>query len=475
MNNLSYLKRILENVNSTPSIRKIFFKFHLEFKNQRFSTISNILKALKILTLILFKGKSKWLSNWSRMEGCKWVTMILVFCLPYNNASSDTIYVNQNATGNPDGQNWNDAFTHLQDALEKANFGDEIWIVSGTFVPGDQQNDSFQLKNGIALYGGFNGTESSPDERLITSNLTTLSGDINGDDDGLEGNVENCYHVITGPSDPIASTIIIDGITIASGNANGEEPNDKGGGIKFNSNRADVVLRISNCVFRYNSAIQSGALHSTVTLFLTDSTFENNQASGSSGAATIGGQDTGFLVRGCTFAGNMAKNGEGGSLSLSSSGNEAESEFSNCTFFENSASVNGGAVKINKDPKSVQFSHCSFIANFAGHSGGAISMLRNATVISDVSLKSRSFRECKFFRNQAESRGGAIDHWETISDGFNASYSNCLLSGNTASNGGAMYFRNGSNADVTIKITNCSISGNLQPNKEEEYTIKALI
>ena len=50
----------------------------------------------------------------------------------------------------------------LQDALVAASNGDEIWVVEGTYKPdrggGQTLGDrgaTFQLKNGVAIYGGF--------------------------------------------------------------------------------------------------------------------------------------------------------------------------------------------------------------------------------------------------------------------------------------------------------------------------------
>jgi hypothetical protein len=63
------------------------------------------------------------------------------------------------ATGAGDGSSWNDATT-LQDALATANSGAEIWVAAGVYSPGSDFRDAFTLVEGVAVYGGFAGTET---------------------------------------------------------------------------------------------------------------------------------------------------------------------------------------------------------------------------------------------------------------------------------------------------------------------------
>ena len=72
---------------------------------------------------------------------------------------------------------WADACT-LQTALSLAFSGDEIWVQAGVHSPQAGPTDTFTLKNGVAVYGGFAGTETLLTQRDWNANLTTLSGDI---------------------------------------------------------------------------------------------------------------------------------------------------------------------------------------------------------------------------------------------------------------------------------------------------------
>jgi len=83
-------------------------------------------------------------------------------------------YVNADATGNNNGSSWTDAYTDLQSALVAAQTGDEIWVAKGTYKPtsGSDRTATFQLKNGVVLYGGFAGTESDRAQRNFNTNVS---------------------------------------------------------------------------------------------------------------------------------------------------------------------------------------------------------------------------------------------------------------------------------------------------------------
>lgn len=115
------------------------------------------------------------------------VLSALIFLQPVGAAF---VYVDGGASGNDNGSSWSDAFRNLRSALAAASSGDEIWVAAGTYYPDeggtavdDARNSTFTLVNGVALYGGFSGSETLLSEREWEGNETILSGDLNQNDE----------------------------------------------------------------------------------------------------------------------------------------------------------------------------------------------------------------------------------------------------------------------------------------------------
>ena len=127
---------------------------------------------------------------------------------------AEVIYVKVDARGVNNGKSWQNAFTDFQKALKKAKAGDEIWVAGGIYYPtdGTDRNVSFELKEDVSLYGGFNGTETRRDQRNWQLNETILSGNI-GD---KSINTDNTTHVVV-----TANKAILDGFIVEDGYALG--------------------------------------------------------------------------------------------------------------------------------------------------------------------------------------------------------------------------------------------------------------
>ena len=171
-------------------------------------------------------------------------------------------YVTTAGSGAADGTTWGNAYsgTQLQTAINEADVT-EVWVAEGTYKPGTLRTDAFRMKSGVAIYGGFGGTEVSKSERNWTTHATILSGDL-GEADVVSGsgatlsitnNTDNCYHVIYNP-DGIGITAVLDGFTIKGGSANGVAADYDGGGI-LNTNSSPML---ANCTISGNYASSSG-------------------------------------------------------------------------------------------------------------------------------------------------------------------------------------------------------------------------
>ncbi len=272
-------------------------------------------------------------------------------------ALNSTIYVKAGASGANNGSSWANAYTSLQDALSAAISSDQIWVAAGTYYPtaGADRSATFMLKDGVSIYGGFDGAEALLAERDPDTNVTTLSGDI-----GTPGDTgDNSYHVVTGSGTD--SSALLDGFTITAGNANGSDPAFYGGGMYnesgsptlsnliFSGNAAFVYgggmynqgssPSVTNVTFSSNTAARGGGMYnnqnSNVTL--TNVTFSGNAASYRGGGMTVASSTP--TLTNVTFSGNTAQSG--GGLHNAFSGSPT---LTNVTFSGNLASVNGGAI-----------------------------------------------------------------------------------------------------------------------------------
>jgi|CXWL01.1.fsa_nt_gi predicted outer membrane repeat protein len=320
-------------------------------------------------------------------------------------------YVNDDANGAETGANWPDAFTELQSALTVAQAGDQVWVASGVYRPdfdvstGLHSNNrfaTFELHDGVALYGGFAGVEVFLEYRAGLFDQTILSGEI-----GAAGNLaDNNYHIVTGSGTDASA--ILDGFTINSGRANGLTPDDRGAGM-YNDGGSPTVI---HCHFSYNRA----------------------EASGGGVFNTNGGLPS-FTE--CTFSNNMAL--EGGGMY----NNASHPTVSGCTFRGNTAFTfhGGGMYNSNSSPK---VNCCTFIANFAHDDGGGMFNLGGGPTITD----------CTFIENVVNAWGGAV-----YNNSATSKVINCVFSGNSAGRGGAIYHTN----DSASTVTNCTLSGNRAP------------
>ena len=263
---------------------------------------------------------------------------LLVLVVMIGTAAGDVIYVDTGGGGG--GTSWSDAFGNLQDALAKPpSSGDQIWVVQGTYkpdegvgpTPGDRAA-TFQLINGVAIYGGFLGNETSLEQRNWVINETILSGDI-----GDPNNSGNSYHVVNGRGTD--ATTIIDGFTITAGNADGPDPEyDEGGGMHIKQGGDPTVI---NCIFIDNHAIHmGGAIFGwNCSSAITNCSFIGNSAGNWGGAIWNQGGCNQKLTN-CIFVGNNANVAGGGAI-----GNQSSSpEITNCSFFGNSANSTGGGI-----------------------------------------------------------------------------------------------------------------------------------
>lgn len=305
-------------------------------------------------------------------------------CLSLSAAASaqTVIYVDVDATGASNGSSWTDAFTDLQDALSAASTGNEIWVAEGTYKPttGSDRTISFQLAEGVALYGGFVGTESLRSERDWTAHETILSGDLLGDDDPayalddpLRMNGENSWHVVIG-----ADNATLDGVAVAGGHAN-DWPGIDGAGMY---NDGVTGLTVASCRFAGNSAGFSGG--GMYNYFCGEAEVTNCTFTGNSAAFQGGGiwnNCTDAVVTSCALAGNSAGRYGGGIAGSNSS----SLKVTDCVFTGNSADYGGGFANPYYS-SSAEITNCTFTGNSARWGGSGIYNYHSDSVVTNCIL-----------------------------------------------------------------------------------------
>lgn len=219
--------------------------------------------------------------------------LILLSCVnPLFAQDSKTYRVTAEAKDSGDGSSWENAIT-LTEALSRAKAGDEIWVKGYEDITGNiykAPEGGFVLPSGVAMYGGFAGTETIKNDlptgrhKYQMKYQTALVADINTNDKASQQLIiypenttrnDNATHVLTlqmgvtqdNPNDGSKPTIV-SGFLIAAGNAKGDNstPDGRGGGIyvvnNSNDNNAQSrFFRISQCNFANNYGMRGGAIY----------------------------------------------------------------------------------------------------------------------------------------------------------------------------------------------------------------------
>jgi len=404
------------------------------------------------------------------------------------------------------GESWENPYTNLQDAIDAANPGDQIWVAKGTYLPSkmidgeDGPNyQSFILKSGIKLYGGFAGIETKLSERDPKRNVTILSGELGGGlysssvvyGSGINNVVLDGFSISDGkasddylPSSSKLSTVttshpnqfngagiyLVDSsITLENLNISGNVSGAFGGGLYVSG--SDVA--ISNVNIQENTAVYGGgmAVLSNSTVTISDSSLIGNHADYEGGG--IYSEESKIHLIKVSVKQNEVEGSGGGLYSINNSEiNIEESSFSG------NQSYHGGAMEVG-DSK-VTISGSTLTENEGYTSGGAISVyyslldINNTTITQNSSddyyggaIHSRGVTlnvKNSIIKNNSAPQGGGIAYGNSA-----LSLMNTLVAENNASFGAALYEI--SNNYATTLSTNQNIDAQEIPLPEPSLTI----
>ncbi len=463
----------------------------------------------------------------SILSNCLWCLLFLTTVCPA--VTGKVIYVDDDATGANDGSSCQNAYNFLQDALADANSSEkpvEIRVAQGTYkpnqgaeqTPGDSEEATFQLINGVTLAGGFAGlTESDPNERDVELYEAILSGDLNGDDVDINdpGNYlkestryDNSENVVQGINTD--ETAVLDGFTITGGRIwiitsfdprRGGSGSPAGGAGMYIYSASPTLIdctfadnvtgntgggllivddsnpKLLNCKFTRNYAESGGGIYSfgsnptLINCIFSDNYVEHD----GSGMFTYDGNPN---LTNCTFRYNSTREPlyvsyfKGGGI-YNENNNPV---LTNCSFVENSASY-GGAM-CNEGCNSL-LNNCEFVGNTASIGAGAISnsgqLIADGCIfdknyegaIRDYSEIGSIFTDCTFSDNSTPYEGGAVYT-------NNATFTRCIFAGNRSMGyyrnnerwsgyGGAVFSR------LIAEFNNCTFVNNWAENGSSIY------
>jgi hypothetical protein len=274
------------------------------------------------------------------------------------------VFVSEGAEGT--GSSWVDAMGNLQAAIDLpfgGYDGIDIWLSAGTYYPdtsgaADKRQVWISLRNGVRIFGGFNGTETQFEQRDPDTYISRLSGDF------MQSvtNDDNSYHVVLANS--LDSTSVTDGVYISDGySANGTG----------NTNGCGLYMVESTAVFR-NVTIENnhaGSRGGGIYMVRSNPTFEGvrilNCSSGAFGGAGYL-EESAPVFKSCEIINNKSADyWPGGAFYLS----QSNAVFINCILANNDAgSSDGGALYCGDSSPLIL--NCLLVNNYCRRDGGAI-------------------------------------------------------------------------------------------------------
>ena len=271
-------------------------------------------------------------------------------------------YVTQAGGGTLLGSSWANAIagTNLQNTINGATNGDSIFVACGTYRPTTTctRTISFSMKNGVALVGSFDTTQTTYAQRTMACGpCTILSGNICNNSIATD----NSYKVILNRN--LNSTASIDGFVIRDGydqratgsgveiGLGGGMYNGGSGGSQDEANLCSPTIK--NCIFQNNVASFGAGV------------FNNGYLGGNSSP----------VFENCVFTNNFAFMGGGGIDNFGWRNGNASPVLTNCLFYHNIAQDRAGAMYCwggqggNANPV---FNHCTIVNNYAGNRAGGV-------------------------------------------------------------------------------------------------------
>ena len=309
---------------------------------------------------------------------------LFLFLLTSNLFAGQVFYVTTSGSDSNDGKSWATAFANVQSAIDAAasvatsESPSEVWIAKGTYKHGS----AMTMKNNVAIYGGFAGTETSKDQR-VAGNNTILDG---------EGKYRVFYNNYT-EENPLTNSAKLDNVTIK----NGYIASISGRGAGMYNYYASP--EITNCIFSsnrvyYNSSkvfsIAGGGMYNKYSNpMLINCTFSDN---------SVMGYTSVFYESVYSFGGGMC--------------NEySKPILMNCTFYKNSTLASSDGAGSSYGPRS--------------YGGGIFNTNSESILINCTFYANSSYFKCSSSSGSKVARGGGVANFNNLESGV--VFINCIF------------------------------------------------
>ena len=388
------------------------------------------------------------------------VSNVITISTIAQNINNGILYVKKGEAGT--GESWLSSMGELADALIVAKSLNEaaagtvkqIWVATGKYRPMyradnfsnidiEDRDNAFTLLNGVSLYGGFAGYETSISSRQHlpgagSGGETILTGKIGGDTDA-----DNAFHIIIASGITRATNVVLDGFVMRDARTEGTGTiTSNGNAIKRNAGggiyNINSEYKISNVLVELNkgAALGSGIYNENCSAYLEihNSEVSANAATSGAGIANI---NSSTVISGCVIKDNAATGHGGGVYNK-----YAAPVISFTTISGNSAAR--GAGMHNDVSNTSTLTGVKINGNNATLFGGAFYLQ------SDSGREARgtdTFTNCIITNNTAAEKGGMLyydnnDFETTTATGLGPVFTNCTFSANATDNDGAFLYYN---------------------------------
>ena len=317
-------------------------------------------------------------------------------------------YVKPDGSDMNSGDSWGTAYRTIQHAIDALaatpGMPGEVWVATGTYEPTTYLEDnpnypaSFRMSDGISVYGGFAGTETSKADREIKAggmpwdfaNVTILqgqsySGEIgwNSTDNRWSLNSASTHVVWFAPllnenKRGFDNVTILDGVTVRGGQAT--------------TSQAD-----------YYNGDRGAGIYMCVNAWLTNSVVTENVAQGDGGAVWLSG---GRVMSSLLF--NNSSDSRGGAIYMDRAGIVLRSMLAN-----NSAYEGAGIYMDNNGPWTDGVSHpeylilsTSIVSNNTSSANGAVYCNKGGVVLQSTITNNSTPRATDMTDENASQSGG---------------------------------------------------------------------